>query len=71
MIPVCPPPRRRHKHIGKAVCKKAEELGADPLVVASHDKGPLEELLLGSVSKFCATHSKRPVLLLHPNHSSL
>lgn len=62
---------RRHKHIGKAVCKKAEELGADPLVVASHDKGPLEELLLGSVSKFCATHSKRPVLLLHPNHSSL
>lgn len=53
------------------MCKKAEELGADPLVVASHDKGPLEELLLGSVSKFCATHSKRPVLLLHPNHSPL
>lgn len=24
---------RRHKHIGKAVCKKADELGAEPLVV--------------------------------------
>ncbi|KAI3429280.1 hypothetical protein D9Q98_005376 [Chlorella vulgaris] len=61
---------RRHKHVGKAVCKKAEELCADPLVVASHDKGAIEELLLGSVSKYCATNSKRPVLVLHPNHNS-
>lgn len=44
-------PARRHKHIGKAVCRKAEELGAAPLVVAAHDKGPLEHLFVGSVSK--------------------
>lgn len=46
--PRCP---RRHKHIGRAVCRKAEELGAEPLVVAAHDKGPLETLFVGSVSK--------------------
>lgn len=52
-------------------CKKAEELGAEPLVVAAHDKNLVEQLLLGSVSKFCVSHCKRPVLLLHPNHSQL
>ena len=57
--------------IGKAVCAKAEELGAEPLVVAAHDKGPIEELLLGSTSKYVAAHCKRPVLLLHPNHSNI
>lgn len=61
----------KHKHIGKAVCAKAEELGAEPLVVAAHDKGPIEELLLGSTSKYVAAHCKRPVLLLHPNHSNI
>ena len=53
------------------MCAKAEELGAEPLVVAAHDKGPIEELLLGSTSKYVAAHCKRPVLLLHPNHSNL
>lgn len=61
----------RSHHIGKAVCKKAEELGAEPLVVAAHERGPLEKLLHSSVSKYCAAHSKRPVLLLHPHHSAL
>ncbi|PSC75094.1 adenine nucleotide alpha hydrolase [Micractinium conductrix] len=61
----------RHHHIGKAVCKKADELAAAPLVLAAHDRGPLEKLLLGSVSDYCVTHSKRPVLLLHREHSAL
>lgn len=61
----------RTKHIGRAVCKKAEELGAEPLVVAAHDRSAIETLLLGSVSKYCVAHSKRPVLLLHPHHSQL
>lgn len=72
---VCAPraslPPRRHKHIGRAVCAKAEELGAEPLVVSAHEKSALERLLMGSVSSYCAAHSKRPVLLLHPNHSQL
>ncbi|KAI7843254.1 hypothetical protein COHA_003088 [Chlorella ohadii] len=61
----------RHKHIGKAVCKKADELGAEPLVLAAHDRSALEKMFLGSVSDYCVTHSKRPVLLLHPHHSAL
>ena len=32
----------RHKSIGAAVCRKAEELRAEPLVVAAHDKGAIE-----------------------------
>lgn len=59
----------RHKHIGWAVCKKAEELQASPLVLACHHKSKLEEMLLGSVSKFCAEHCRQPVLLIHPDHS--
>jgi structural maintenance of chromosome 2 len=61
----------RHKHIGKAVCRKADELGAEPLVLAAHDRSALEKMFLGSVSDYCVTHSKRPVLLLHPHHSAL
>lgn len=59
----------RHKHIGWAVCKKAEELQASPLVLACHHKSKLEEMLMGSVSKFCAEHCRQPVLLIHPDHS--
>ena len=34
LTPVPPLGRCRHKHIGKAVCKKADELAAEPLVVS-------------------------------------
>ena len=40
-------------------------------VLATHGKSAWEEMLLGSVSKFCAAHCKQPVLLLHPEHSDL
>eukprot|EP00887_Chlorella_sp_A99_P002999 scaffold9.g2999.t1 len=61
----------RHKHIGWAVCAKAEELAAEPLVLAVHDQSFWEDLFLGSVSKFALKHCKCPVLLLHPSHSTL
>lgn len=61
----------RYKTVGWAVCRKAEELQASPLVLAAHQKSKLEEMLLGSVSKFCVSHCKRPVLLIHPEHSHL
>lgn len=60
-----------HKTVGWAVCRKAEELHAAPLVLATHHKSAWEEMLLGSVSKFCAAHCRQPVLLLHPEHSNL
>lgn len=62
---------KKHKHIGKAVCEKAEELEAAPLVLATHDKSYFERMLLGSISNYCLAKCKRPVLLLHPNHSAL
>ncbi len=63
--------RRRHKHVGMAVCEKAEELNAEPLVLFAHHRSKLEEWLLGSVSKFCAANCKRPVVLVHPEHTQL
>jgi nucleotide-binding universal stress UspA family protein len=62
---------RDYRHLGKAVCKKAEELEAAPLVLAAHHKNAFEEMMLGSISKFCATNCKRPVLLVHPEHSMI
>ncbi len=40
-------------------------LQAQPLILAAHTKSKLEELLMGSTSKFCVSHCKQPVLLLH------
>jgi nucleotide-binding universal stress UspA family protein len=60
-----------HRHVGWAVCRKAEELEAAPLVLATHHKGYFAEMLLGSVSKFCAANCKQPVLLVHPDHSQV
>jgi nucleotide-binding universal stress UspA family protein len=37
---------------------------ADLLVVGSHGSGPLKELILGSVSSYCAHHSTCPVVLV-------
>jgi nucleotide-binding universal stress UspA family protein len=52
--------------IGQVVCQEAEKLSASPLVMYSHQKSRMEEFFLGSVSKYCATACKRPVLLVHP-----
>ena len=38
--------------------------GADLLVVGSHGSGALKELILGSVSSYCAHHSTCPVVLV-------
>jgi nucleotide-binding universal stress UspA family protein len=61
----------RHKHVGRTVCIKAEELEASPLVLSAHHRNALEEMFLGSVSKYCAAHCKRPILLVNPMHSQL
>jgi nucleotide-binding universal stress UspA family protein len=41
---------------------------ADLLVVGSHGSGVLKELLLGSVSNYCAHHSTCPVVLVRARH---
>jgi nucleotide-binding universal stress UspA family protein len=60
-----------HRHVGRAVCAAAERLHAEPLVLATHHRGWIMQSLLGSVSRFCAANCKRPVTLVHPDHSLL
>ncbi|KAL4854480.1 hypothetical protein ACK3TF_004831 [Chlorella vulgaris] len=51
--------------VAEALCRKAADLEAAALVVASQRKGALSEWVLGSVAADCVSHSTRPVLVLH------
>lgn len=51
--------------VGHVLCKKAEELDAVCLVLASHSKGKIAEFFLGSVTQFCVHHSTKPVAIVH------
>jgi len=53
------------KKIGQRVIKYAVDHEATMLVMASHSKKPLTEFWLGSVTSYCAHHSKTPVVILH------
>ncbi len=44
--------------------------GADMLVVGSHGRGSVSEMLLGSVSHQCATHALCPIVIIRPRRSS-
>lgn len=51
--------------IGEAVCKRAEALSAAAVVMAKHQRGAIAEFFLGSVTKYCTTHCKQPLIVLH------
>jgi len=55
----------------RSMCLKLCSFLICALQLAAHDRSVLEKMFLGSVSDYCVTHSKRPVLLLHPHHSAL
>lgn len=49
------------------ICRTVEKLGADMLVMGSHDYGFFKRALLGSVSYDCAKRVKCPVMVVkHP-----
>lgn len=50
--------------VGHVLCKKADELDAVAIVMASHSKGRMAEFFLGSVTQYCTHHSKRPVVIV-------
>eukprot|EP00878_Enallax_costatus_P017120 GHUV01017975.1.p1 GENE.GHUV01017975.1~~GHUV01017975.1.p1 ORF type:complete len:161 (+),score=47.40 GHUV01017975.1:79-561(+) len=50
--------------VGHVLCKKAEELDAVGIVMASHNKGRMAEFFLGSVTQYCTHHSKRPIIIV-------
>ncbi|GJP49654.1 hypothetical protein CLOM_g8837 [Closterium sp. NIES-68] len=49
-----------------AVVELASEVGADLVIVGSRGHGPLQRLLLGSVSEYCVHHCTMPVLVYRP-----
>ena len=55
----------RHKGVGRALCKNAAELQATMVVLGGHKKSKVEEMLMGSTSKYVAFHCTQPVLVLH------
>ncbi len=53
-----------------AILDLSEEIGADLVVVGSQGHGPIERLLLGSVSEGVVHHATRPVLVLRGGQDS-
>jgi nucleotide-binding universal stress UspA family protein len=56
-----------HAKTVDAILTEAEDVGADMIVVGSHGRGAMYQLLVGSVSKGVLHKSKLPVLVI-PTH---
>lgn len=54
---------------GKAILEKADELGADLIIMGSRGLGVLKGALLGSVSRMLVENAKCPVLIVKPDSS--
>lgn len=48
---------------GPMICRAAEEVGADVVVVGSHGRGFFKRVVIGSVSEYVVRHSAVPVLV--------
>ena len=56
-----------HANTVDAILTEAKDVGADMIVVGSHGRGAMNQLLVGSVSKGVLKKSKLPVLVI-PTH---
>lgn len=54
----------------KVICRCADDLGVDQVVIGSHGRTGLAKLLLGSVSSGVLEHCKKPVLV-HRNKARI
>jgi nucleotide-binding universal stress UspA family protein len=48
------------------ICRYAEDINADQIVLGSHGRTGLTKLLMGSTSTQVLEHSRRPVTIHHP-----
>ena len=46
--------------IGNVICRKADEVDAAAVVMASHTRSKLTEFVLGSVTNYCTCARARP-----------
>ena len=53
--------------VGGTVCRVAEELKVDVIVVGSHGRGAIERVLLGSVTSQIVRHAPCAVLVVRPD----
>ncbi|GAX79123.1 hypothetical protein CEUSTIGMA_g6563.t1 [Chlamydomonas eustigma] len=51
--------------VGAAICAQAEKMSAAAVVLSSHSRGGLGELLLGSVANYLIHKCSKPVAVLH------
>jgi nucleotide-binding universal stress UspA family protein len=54
--------------VGEAICDEAGRIGADLIVMATHGRGALGRLVLGSIADHVIRRSTRPVMVVHPSH---
>lgn len=54
--------------VGEAICDEAGRVGADLIVMATHGRGALGRLVLGSIADHVIRRSTRPVMVVHPSH---
>lgn len=52
---------------GPALCEEADRVDADLVVLATHGRGAMGRLWLGSVADYMVRHLAVPVLLIHPD----
>lgn len=50
--------------MGHVICMKAEEIKATCVLMGSHNKGPVREFFMGSVSQYVSHHCKVPVVIV-------
>jgi nucleotide-binding universal stress UspA family protein len=54
--------------VAGTICRIAEEVGVDVIVVGSHGRTGLQRLFLGSVSEHVVRHAPCPVLVVREGH---
>ncbi|ASY65531.1 Universal stress protein UspA-related nucleotide-binding protein (plasmid) [Sinorhizobium sojae CCBAU 05684] len=59
----CKTDQTRTHDIYRAIVRKAEDIGADLIVMSSHGRGGLGALVIGSIAAKVLTHSAIPVLV--------
>jgi nucleotide-binding universal stress UspA family protein len=52
------------------ICKLADEIGADMIVIGTHGRGVLARTFLGSVAQQVVRSAKQPVLTIHVPHEA-